>query len=108
MKFQKYYFLSTLTFLNTLFFKCYRSEKVMGHFYNNMLCAYISFLFHFKENAKIVRYSRNCELIGPAIKSSFSCGINCACALTKQDVSTMKVEVAWYQIDKMLNCLYIY
>ena len=43
----------------------------MGHFYNNMLCAYISSLFQFKENAKIFKHSRNCELIGPAIKSFF-------------------------------------
>ena len=58
-------------FSNTLFFKCYRSEKVMGHFYNNMLCAYISSLFQFKENAKIFKHSGNCELIGPAIKYFF-------------------------------------
>ena len=52
---------------------------------------------------KIFKHSKNCELIGPAIKSF--CGINCAYALTKQDVSTVKVKVAWHQIDQMLNCL---
>lgn len=56
MKISEILFFKYSDIFQTLSFKCYSSEKGMGHFYNNMLCAYVS-LFNF--NSKKVQKSSN-------------------------------------------------